>query len=164
MTDPARLTREELFNRLIEEYQRLQATLAELTPAQMLEPGAVGFWSVKDMLAHLIFWNRYPVDELNAALHGQPMVFDHSDPDGINARAVALYQDRSLQNVLFDLNHTFRAIFGAIGALPDDAFTPDNALEQVLGDRVSGAFANNTYEHYALHDAQIRAWIATKRR
>jgi hypothetical protein len=46
----------------------------------------------------------------------------------------------------------------AIEALPDDAFEDGSALEQSLGETVHGVFANNTYEHYPIHEGQLRAY------
>jgi uncharacterized protein (TIGR03083 family) len=157
-----RLDKADILNLLHTEYGRLQATLAKLTPEQMLQPNVVGYWSVKDVLAHLVFWNRYPVMELQHALQGKIFEFDHSEPDRINAVAVAQYEARSLDDVKADFAETFKEIVAAIEALSDADFASSSQLEQALGDTVAEAFSNNTFEHYPLHEAQIRAWIAGK--
>lgn len=154
-----RLDKAEILNRLHAEYEWLQTTLAKLTPEQMLEAGVVGYWSVKDVIAHLVFWNRYPVTELEHALAGKPFAFDHSALDEHNARAVAAYANRSLEETLADFEATFQQVVQAIEALPDAAFEPDSELERRLDDTIAGAFGNNTWEQYHEHGEQIRAWI-----
>ncbi len=159
MTD---LVKDEILDHLDTGYTRLQATLSKLTPEQMLEPDVVGFWSVKDVIAHLVFWNRYPVMELQRALEGKPFEFDHSDPDAINARAVAAYEHRSLQETQADFAASFQEVVQAIQALADEDFRPESDLERRLDDSVAGVFSNNTWEHYALHREQIEAWMNKK--
>jgi uncharacterized protein (TIGR00369 family) len=158
-----RLSRKDILRRLKAEYWRLKMTLAGLTPAQMLEPNVVGMWSIQDVMAHLVFWNRYVVAELEAALQGHQYEFDHSDQDAINAKAVALYADRSLEETLADFDSAYQAVVQVVESLPERAFEPDNPLEQALEDTISGALGNNTYDHYPIHEAQIRAWATAQR-
>jgi uncharacterized protein (TIGR03083 family) len=157
-----RLNKAQILARLHAEYEHLQATLAKLTAEQMLQPNVVGVWSVKDVTAHLVFWNRYPVIELQHALEGKPYEFDHSKLDEHNARAVAEYAGRSVQETLADFEATFRQVVQAIEALPDTAFEAGNELERILDDTVSGAFGNNTWEQYREHGDQIRGWMNMK--
>ena len=56
-----RLSRDEIVRRLGLEYQRLTDTFARLTLEQWTAAGAVGRWTAKDVMAHLVFWNRFPV-------------------------------------------------------------------------------------------------------
>ena len=68
-----RLSRDEIVKRLALEYQRLMDTFARLTPEQWIAAGAVGTWTAKDVMAHLVFWNRFPVQELQAAVTAAPL-------------------------------------------------------------------------------------------
>jgi uncharacterized damage-inducible protein DinB len=100
----ARLSKSEILRLLNIENSRLQATLARLTPEQMLEPNIVGVWSVKDVIAHMIHWNLLPLRELAFALNGaSPDTTDaEHDTDTVNARTVAAYADRPLDEVRAD--------------------------------------------------------------
>jgi hypothetical protein len=51
MPEPKTKTR--IIMQLKAERKRLESNLATLTPAQMVESGVIGEWSVKDVLAHL---------------------------------------------------------------------------------------------------------------
>ncbi|MBC7813670.1 MAG: maleylpyruvate isomerase N-terminal domain-containing protein [Burkholderiales bacterium] len=154
-----RLSRAEILQRLDREHNRLVATVAELTPAQMIEAGALGTWSVKDILAHLVHWTRFPTHEIKAALAGRQFDYDARHEDEINAGSVAHYRDRSPAEVLVDFERAYDQVLVTVQSLPERAFEPDNELERILGDSVAGVLNNNTYDHYALHEGHIRAWI-----
>jgi hypothetical protein len=53
------------------EYAALEQFLVALSPAQMLSPGALGKWSVKDVLAHLFEWQRMFFGWYEAGLRGE---------------------------------------------------------------------------------------------
>jgi hypothetical protein len=154
-----RLTREEILSQLQTEYERLQGTLGRMTKVHMTEAGVVGYWSIKDVLAHLIYWNRLPIRELLAALNGETMEYEEGSVDEINARAVAAYREHSLEETRAEFDQSFQEVVGAISGLPDSAFQPNNPLEEAMGDHIAGVFGSNTYEHYPIHERQIRDWI-----
>jgi hypothetical protein len=149
-----------MIDALYDEYTRLMRVIQVLDAAQMVTAGVLGEWSVKDILAHLIFWTRFPVIEVSAALRGAPLAFDHSDSAAINAQSVALYEFSPAQDAVRDFVSAFWATMQFLRDLPESAYEPGGPVEQLLGDTLSGAFANNTWEHYALHRVDIEAWLA----
>lgn len=155
----ARLPKSEILQRLEVEHKRLAATLARLTPEQMVEPGVVGYWSVKDVLAHLIYWNVYASSEMNAAVDGREFAHPLGTTDEINAQAVMQYSWLDLNTIRAGFETSFNNIREGVQKLPDSAFEPDNPIERALDETIHGALANNTYEHWPIHEQQIRDWI-----
>ena len=47
------MTKDELIKQIETEWDNLQAALDGLTEEQMHQPGVVGEWSIKDILAHI---------------------------------------------------------------------------------------------------------------
>ncbi len=47
------------------------AVLAEIPAAQMTEPGVAGEWSVKDIIVHLTYHERWFADRLHESLRGE---------------------------------------------------------------------------------------------
>ena len=47
------------------------AVLAEIPATQMDEPGVAGKWSVKDIVAHLAYHERWFADRLHESLRGE---------------------------------------------------------------------------------------------
>jgi hypothetical protein len=153
-----------ILDRLSDEYEAMNAVLDSLVVEQMIEPNVIGIWSIKDLIAHLVYWNGLPVREVDAALRGETpsAVMDTTDDDEthkqavdqINAQAVEASLNQSVGEVLADFAHT-------ITELPESAFDSGSEIERLLGDTVEHTFDNNTYDHWAEHRAQIEAWIAT---
>ncbi len=155
-----RLSRPEILEQLQTEYSLLMKVINRFNYAEMVEPGAVGEWSVKDVLAHLIVWTQFPVQEVwFVRFIGKPLEFNHDERDAFNARVVDGYRHLTPQQIVAHLDGAFQGAIDCIEALPDEAFEPGNTLECLLGDTISGTFGNNTYEHYALHRRQIEVWM-----
>src|SRR5258707_8342853 len=80
---------------------RMELLLAQLSVAEINQPGAVGVWSVKDVLAHIAFWERYAVNILKAITHGEtPLLSADDETERKNASVVAQYYQRSLAAVI----------------------------------------------------------------
>jgi uncharacterized protein (TIGR03083 family) len=154
-----RLPREEILRRIALEYQRLMDTYARLTPAQWTAAGAVGTWTAKDVLAHLVYWNRFPVEEIQAALTGGSFAHPSGTTDEINAQAVASFRDWTPEAIRSAFEHSYAELLDCVKTLPHSAFEAGSAIEQALDETIHGVLANNTYEHWPIHEAQIRAWI-----
>ena len=143
------------------EYDALNDVLDRVLPEHRDEPGVCGKWSIRQMLAHMSFWNLYPLMMLEYALGGRTFDFDHADDEAVNVRNVAAREGFSFDTLRTEFDVTFQAVMSALEALPDEEFEPDSPLAQMLGDSVDGVFANNTYAHYAEHRFQIEAWLDT---
>lgn len=74
-------------------YQRAVDRLLELATAMPddLRAGRIGngAWSIREVLAHLTFWDQFYIPILEAAHAGQPYDLDEGDVDAHNAEAVA---------------------------------------------------------------------------
>ena len=156
-----RLERDAILQCLCAEHRRLSVVLEQLTAAQALRPNVVGYWSVKDVVSHLVFWNQFAVNEVSAAVQGRVFPHPPGTGDEINALAVAEYSAEDWDEVRSLFEQSCRQVINLVENLPNEAFEPDNRIEQVLEETVHGALSNNTYEHWSLHEAQIRAWIDT---
>jgi len=151
--------RKELLKRLDHEYRRFRNSIAPLTPKHFETPGVVGTWSIKDLIAHFIAHEQFALHELQHALRGERYQPDENEADAINDRAVADYQQQSLDEVLHAWDISYHQIVVLVEALPDDAFQPMGSFVQVLEDTIDGALGNNTYLHYAEHLPSVEAWL-----
>jgi hypothetical protein len=94
------------------EYEALEGFIAALAPEQMTQPGVLGEWSVKDVLAHLYEWQQMLFRWYEAGLRGEvPAVpaegYKWSQMPALNAKIYEQYRDRPLPEVLelFRLSH-----------------------------------------------------------
>jgi len=157
-----------ILHRLNTERRCLEQNLARLTPSDMLQPGVVKGWSVKDVLAHLYDWEtRLPV-WLETARHGGPD--DCPDPhftwrqiDQLNAQIYLAHRDQPLDSVLQAFRETHRRFMQVVEAIPEDEmFTPSfysftetaSILDWLYG------FAN----HDLWGKTKIRRWLKAQGR
>jgi uncharacterized protein (TIGR03083 family) len=144
------------------ERKRLEQNLASLTPADMLKPGAVGEWSVKDVLAHLADWETHmPLWMTEARAGGRVAEVETGlkwkQFDEFNQRIYARHRDQSLDDVLVYFRETHRQFMEMVEAMPEDemlergryAFTGKIAVVDWLN-----SFAN----HDLWAKTHIRRW------
>ena len=158
------LTRSEILDRLHGEYERFQAGLRCLTDEQMVRPQTIRDWSVKDLLAHIIAHEQRALQELSMALRGERMVIDHAAVDAFNDGAVVASRPYPIEEVRRAWKRSFEAVITAVGGLPESCFDLAHPITLVLDDSVDGALANNTYEHYREHMADLELAIRHFRR
>ncbi len=69
------MTKNELLEAIRSARAELDTLLSELGKERMEEPGAMGEWSAKDMLAHFGEWDRWNFAQLRAAIDGGEPVY-----------------------------------------------------------------------------------------
>ena len=160
---PQPKTKARIIERLETERRRLEANLTGLTPSDMVEPGVVGPWSVKDVLAHLADWEAHMPLWLAAARCGEAVECPEAGVtwqqlDLFNARIYERHRDRSLEEVLAYFRDTHRQFMEMVEAMPEEemvtpsryAFTGKGAIWDWLS-------------AYAAHDlwakTHIRQWM-----
>ena len=138
------------------------ALLAQVGPDRMEIPGVEGTWSVKQIVAHLTWYERAVVD--GAAQIMNTGTFTRAN-DGLgmderNSRIAAETHARSAADVLAEADDVFAQLLRVIAACPDDLL--NNAKLLGLPDDVPPwmRVANNSYLHYQQHEQSIRAWLA----
>ncbi|MGZ3600824.1 MAG: DinB family protein [Ktedonobacterales bacterium] len=131
-------------------YDRLDATLANLSDEQLTRTGSGGGeWTVKDTLAHLAWWEHYTVRRLN----GAPRLIQDDDDGGTtlddtNNHVYEENRQKPLAAVLSEFRDAFQQIRAEVEALPD---------ERLADEDTQGLIAGNTYDHYDEHLQTIRA-------
>jgi len=68
---PKPISKAQAIDKLETERRRLEQNLAPLNENDMLRPGVVGEWSVKDVLAHLASWEQFFLDWYAADQRGE---------------------------------------------------------------------------------------------
>jgi len=161
MTDPT--TKAGLLERIRSEHRRLETALAGISPENMLRPGVVGEWSIKDILAHISDWEQRFLSWYRAGQRGE--VPERPEPglswddlDLLNQRIYEKHRHRSLPDVRAGFDASYQELIAAVEAMSEEelftagrfAWTGDYPLLPYL--------RANADEHYAEHAAQIEAW------
>ena len=135
----------------------LDAALARLAPAQCLQPGASGEMSVKDMLAHITWHECQMIGVVEQmALAGSP--WWELPTDERNARIYAENLGRTWEDVLAEAQDVYPRLLAALQSLDEAAFEESSRFRAMPPDWAPWQiFADNTFDHYDHHLADLNA-------
>lgn len=124
MTSDSMRDREELVRYLQEARDGLRASFRGLSDERMTQPGAVGDWSVKDVLSHVASWEELALPDLARLARGDAAVLASIDLyttnyDPFNAMIVSLRRHLGLDQVLRELDIVRADLMAAVARLPD---------------------------------------------
>jgi hypothetical protein len=164
------MNKSDLLNWLQEENQQWEALLAQIGPERMDQGGVAGYWSIKDIVAHLTPDNQRLVAHIQAAQRGEPeppppWPAQLQADDDINAWIYETNRGRLVRNILDESQRNFQQLLAVVEGLPDDV-----RIETVhqgereyyfvrLGDqRVQpGYFFDHFHDD---HELDMRSWLA----
>jgi hypothetical protein len=150
-TREARVTR--LLTRLDAAWAAFKESYAGLSDPELIEPGVVGDWSVKDILAHVTTWEEEALKILPLIIEGtRPPRYSaaYGGIDAFNARMSERKGRLSLSEVRRQLDETHERLVALIQNAP---------LSQLSGDtRFRRRLRLDTYGHYPIHASAIRDW------
>jgi uncharacterized protein (TIGR03083 family) len=139
---------------------RLELLLAQLSVAEINQPGAVGVWSVKDVLAHLAFWERFAVNTLQSIARGEtPVLGADDETERKNASVVAQYYQRPLAAVVADWQQAREELLDALEELDDQMLNDPDYFPWSEGRPLLDRIAGNSFDHEQEHIEQIREWM-----
>ncbi len=141
------------------ERTRWNGLLAQVGLERMEMPGVEGEWSVKELVAHLTWYERAIVEGAQQVL--QTGMFTRRRPAGVgldemNARIAAESRARSASDVLAEADAVFAQLLALIEACPEDILNDPHRLG--LPDDIVPwmGVANNSYAHYRQHEPALR--------
>lgn len=158
------MTGERLAGFLRTERGRWTDLLARVGPEHMEEPGVEGAWSVKQIVAHLTWYERAVVEGarqvMGAGKFAKPQTgLQALTMDERNAVLAAEADTRPLGDVLQESNQVFDELVALIAAAPANILNDPHVLG-LPDDLVPWmAVANNSYAHYQQHEQAIQAWL-----
>jgi hypothetical protein len=160
-----RLRKKELLSEIEHERSALDATLALLSPRQMTKPGVTrGGWSVKDILAHLVEWQRMNLDWYAAGLRGEKPAmpapgFTLLELPRLNEMIYRKHHRRSLKAVMGDYRSYHERVVALIEALPDDDLITLSCFSWTGPSwTLSDYLRASTAAHYLWARTRIRRW------
>jgi len=120
---------------------------------QLLEPGVMGDWSVKDLIAHVSWWEEEALNHLPEILEGiRPQRYSvlYGGIDVFNALMTDKWRAFSLKTVLTRAKDTHYKLITYLWGVPDIYFETDTKFRRRL--------RLDTYGHYPIHTQAILEW------
>jgi uncharacterized protein (TIGR03083 family) len=140
-----------------------EALLEEVGEERMLQPGACGEWSVKDVIAHVMWCEREMVGVCQArALVGSELWKLSNDES--NAIVVSQYRDHALQDILAEERQVYAQLLAEVQQLSDEDLNDAGHFRDMPADWLPWQLiAGNAFEHYRDHMPSIRTWLEAAR-
>jgi len=143
---------------LVKELERarndLLASYQGLSDEHMIRPGAVGEWSVKDVLSHVASWEEVALPDLARLARGDTPTLASIDLystsfDGFNALIMSLRRALPLDQVLRELDIVRADFMTAVSRLPDPVLAEGQFGRMLV---------QITAEHDRQHADDLRQW------
>lgn len=136
-----------------------EAVLRRLNDEQMAQPGVSGEMSVKEIIAHVTWYEREMVGVLQGRALAGSDLWGHS-PAERNAAILVANRDRSLAEVRAEARQVYLQLIELLEGTDEDVLKNPAHFRDMPADWVPWqVIAENSSEHYAHHGADIRAWL-----
>lgn len=149
------MKKQQIMDKINQGWQDLEAAYAGLTEVQMTLPGVTGEWAVKDILAHVSWWEEESLKHLPDILAGkQPPRYSatYGGIDAFNALMTQQWRELPLPEVLRKLDETHHRLLAYLDSVPEEHFKTETRFRRRLG--------WDSYKHYPVHTQAIQEWRA----
>ena len=146
---------EQVLKRLDTAWAAFEESYAGLSDAQLLLPGVTGEWSVRDIIAHVTWWEEEALTHLPLIREGgRPPRYSvrYGGIDAFNALMTEQRRGLSLAEVRRQHDEVHERLLAYVRAAPEELFTRETRFRRRL--------RLDTYGHYPLHAKAIREWRA----
>jgi hypothetical protein len=147
------MDKQQLLKHLDKQWMGFKESYAGLSDSQMTEPGVTGNWSVKDIIAHVTWWEEEALKHLPLIIKGGKPPRYSIKYGGINAfNALMTEQKRGLSfsEILKHQDETHCRLIAYVQSVPEEQLTRETRARRRL--------RLDTYSHYPKHAKAILEW------
>ena len=147
----------ELVRRVRKSRAEIESLIAALPEERLNEkPGTPAGWTVKDLLAHLAYWERPTLDVHS----GRSKSTSWGNVGAVNAELLERSRRRTVSDVLQEFQQSGKNILQQIEALSDEQLQQESPWKdgKTLEDHVS----DDTWVHYEHHLKTLSVWVSRK--
>lgn len=145
----------------------LLAAIKGLSEDEMRQPGVAGYWSVKDILAHLVAWEAELVTALSRKLSRRskdaPRIVLIDDIDEWNAEQYHLNAPRPLSVILEDFHGVHKYLLRAVEDLDERVLETPMYFEWMEGEPLAYLIRDIAVWHEEEHAEDIHRWREQKK-
>lgn len=152
------MTGEELLERVRQDRASFAGLWSGLTEVQMTHrPGVQPDWSVKDLIAHIVWWENYMIDRIGKIIEGtdKPVQRDFNE---INAEVFAENKDRPLDDILTEFDNNLPLLEELINSLTNEQINNPDAV-QYGGRQLLKFLISDTFGHYNKHRVGLERYV-----
>lgn len=150
------MNRAQLLDKLDRRWHELDESWIGLSEAAMDQPGVVGEWSVRDVLAHVSWWEDEALEHLPTILAGgRPPRYSTTwgGIDALNVAMIVRWRPLTLAELQERRRQTHERLIAFLETVPEEQFATETRFRRRL--------RLDTWGHYPLHAQAIREWRAS---
>jgi hypothetical protein len=144
--------------------------VAQIGEEHMLEPGATGDWTFKDVVAHLNGWRSKTLARPEAARSGRTptpppwpaQLSEEDDVEEINAWIYQANRDRPLREVLDEYQRSFSAMRDAVSVLSERDLTEAGRYDWMEEEALAAVITSSIGHLHEEHEPVLRDWLAQR--
>jgi len=160
-------TKKELLDSIRTTRELLERKFSKLTPEQMVWPGSMDDWSVKDILAHLVDWEQRFIEWYRAGKKGEiPETpapgYTWRELPRLNQEGFERHKNEALQNVLERYEESYLEILELVEGMEAQEIFEARYYEWTGDSSLLPWIAANTSSHYNWARRNIRTTVITK--
>ena len=157
-------SKHELLESIQHSYQVLIKKYSGLSPEQMVWPGSMGAWSVKDILAHLVDWEQRFIHWYQAGVRGETPEtpapgYTWRELPRLNQLGYDIHKDDSLEDVLEQSQTSYREIYHLVQGMAEEEIFEAGYYAWTGTSPLLHWIAANTSSHYAWARRNIRTTV-----
>ncbi len=161
---PRPTSKAQLLDAIATEHAALQNQLSALTPEQMSQPGVVGEWSVKDVLAHLTTWQRMFRDWYVTGKRGETPVtpaegYTWREIPALNEHIYQKHKNDSLEDVQAAFAESHAATVALIERMENEEMFTPKVYKWTKSTTLGSYAVSATSSHYDWAHKEIRRSI-----
>ena len=158
------MSKEKLIEEIRNERLHLETTLEKITAQQMITPGVMDNWTVKDLIAHITIWEQRMVRWLEQTMRDEvpemlPPSMTWDDLDLWNEQTYLKHHHRDLDDVLADFELSYPQALSAVQAISEEDLIDPNRFAWRDGRPLWVMVAANTSWHYKEHKETLASWL-----
>jgi hypothetical protein len=158
---PRPTTKDQLISESQKEYAALEQFLATLTAEQMIQPGVLGEWSVKDTIAHLLEWQQMFLGWYAAGLRGEnpptPAVgYKWSQLPALNQVIYEKYRLQTLDDILARFRDTHWRVTELLQSLSQEELFASGRYLWARKNALASYLTSITSSHYRWARTELR--------
>jgi hypothetical protein len=143
----------QVLEKLEKAWRDFEESYAGLSNEELLIPDVTGKWSVRDIIAHVTWWEEESLKHMPVVLEGgKPERYSdkYGGIDDFNAIMTVKRSGLSLEEVLKQHDDVHAQLIDYIRSAPEDQFARETRFRRRL--------RLDTFGHYPGHTAAIKAW------
>jgi hypothetical protein len=146
------------------ERKHLEKSLAAVSKPDMAIPRVVEIWSVKDILAHLVAWEKLFLMWYQAGIRDEtpainPVGMRRKEIDALNQQIYEKHQLRPLDEIWVEFHDSYQQILSTVLTIPENDLFSQGRYAWTGSLRVVDYVPGNTCNHYAWANTKMRKWL-----